>query len=160
MANFPVRPVAAADDAEWLRMRTLLWPEGASDHAGEIKAYLANGSFPWSEPFLAMAVFVAERPGGGLCGFLEASIRPFAEGCATRPVGYVEGWFVDADLRRHGIGADLLTAAEHWAAARGCCEMASDAHTDNETSLAAHQALGFAEVGRAVHLRKSLPGMQ
>jgi putative acetyltransferase len=151
-----VRPVGAADGAEWLRMRTLLWPEGAADHAEEIRAYLATGSLPWSEPFPAAAVFVAERPAGGLCGFLEASVRPYAEGCATRPVGYVEGWFVDADARRGGIGRGLVRAAERWAAERGCRELASDAHPDNAISLAAHAAVGFAEVGRAVHLRKRL----
>jgi aminoglycoside 6'-N-acetyltransferase I len=138
-------------------MRMLLWPEEASDHAQEIRAYLADGIWPWSESFLATAVFVAGRPAGGLCGLLEASVRPYAEGCAARPVGYVEGWFVDDDMRRLGVGRVLVEVAEHWAAGRGRREMASDAHPDNQVSLAAHAALGFAEVGRAVHLRKRLP---
>jgi putative acetyltransferase len=154
-----VRAVHKGDEAEWLRMRSLLWPDGVDgEHVAEIAALLGTGSFGWSEPFLASAVFVAVRPGGGLCGFLEASIRPYAEGCQTRPVGYVEGWFVDADLRQQGIGKSLVAAAERWAAAQGCREMASDAHPENLVSLAAHQALGFAEVERAVHLRKRLTG--
>src|SRR5262249_58795557 len=74
------------------------------------------------------------------------------------PVGYVEGWFVDADLRRQGVGRRLLEAAEQWATAHGCKEMASDAQMENEVSLAAHQALGFEESSRAVHLRKRLTG--
>jgi hypothetical protein len=108
-----VRPVAAADEAEWLRMRTLLWPDVAGEHTEEIRNFFAHGCFTWSEPFLAMAVFVAQRHSGGLCGFLEASVRPYAEGCATRPVGYVEGWFVDANARRLGIGRGLVRAAAH-----------------------------------------------
>jgi hypothetical protein len=40
---------------------------------------------------------VAERPGGALCGFVEASVRPFAEGSDARPVGTIEGWYVDSD---------------------------------------------------------------
>jgi hypothetical protein len=36
--------------------------------------------------------------------------------------------------------------------------MASDAHPENAVSLAAHQALGFEESSRAVHLRKWIPG--
>jgi putative acetyltransferase len=153
-----VRPVQHGDQSEWLRMRSLLWPDGADgEHADEINAFIGTGAFRWSEPFLGLAVFVAVRPGGGLCGFLEASIRPYAEGCATWPVGYVEGWFVDADVRRQGIGKRLVRAAERWAAAQGCREMASDANPENTVSLVAHQALGFEESSRAVHLRKRLP---
>jgi putative acetyltransferase len=90
-----IRPVRNGDQAEWLRMRSLLWPDDAdSEHAKEIAAFFSNETFSWSESLLAVAVFVAVRPSGGLGGFLEASIRPFAEGCKTRPVGYIEGWFV------------------------------------------------------------------
>jgi aminoglycoside 6'-N-acetyltransferase I len=152
-----VRPVQSSDRAESLRMRTLLWPDGSKDeHAEAIAAYLAKHAFPGSDHILATAVFVAVRPAGGLCGFLEASIRPFVEGCETRPVGYVEGWFVDADQRRQGIGRRLIAAAEQWAMASGCKEMAFDARPDNTISLEAHKLLGFEETARSVHLRKRL----
>jgi GNAT superfamily N-acetyltransferase len=138
-------------------MRALLWPDCPADqHADEIRAFFGTDIPGWSGPFLSVAAFVAVRPSGGLCGFLEASIRPYAEDCQTWPVGYVEGWFVDADLRRQGIGGRLLAAAEQWATAQGCQEMASDAQMENEVSLAAHQALGFEESSQAVHLRKRL----
>ncbi|HEY7423949.1 MAG TPA: GNAT family N-acetyltransferase [Gemmataceae bacterium] len=153
-----IRPVRNGDQAEWLRMRALLWPDDtAGEHAEEVGAFFGTNAFRWSEPFLGLAVFVAVRPGGGLSGFLEASIRPFAEGCETQPVGYVEGWYVDADLRQQGIGKRLVRAAEQWATKLGCREMASDAHPENKVSLVAHQALGFEESSRAVHLRKRLP---
>lgn len=155
-----VRSVQNGDQSEWLRMRSLLWPNGAvGEHADEIKAFIATGAFRWSEPFRGLAVFVAVRSGGGLCGFVEASIRPYAEGCVTWPVGYVEGWFVDADMRRQGIGKRLVSAAEQWATGLGCREMASDAHPENKVSLIAHKALGFEEAERAVHLRKRLTGV-
>jgi putative acetyltransferase len=154
-----VRTVRQGDQAEWLRMRALLWPDcPAPQQAEEIRAFLGTNSPGWSEPFLSVAAFVAVRPSGGLGGFLEASIRPYAEDCATWPVGYVEGWFVDADLRCQGVGRRLLAAAEQWATAQGCQEMASDAQMENEVSLAAHKALGFEESSRAVHLRKRLTG--
>lgn len=138
-------------------MRALLWPDcTAEQHAQEITACFGTDSTGWSEPFLAVGAFVAVRPAGGLCGFLEASIRPYAEDCETWPVGYVEGWFVDADLRRQGIGGQLMAAAEQWAVAQGCKEMASDAQIENQVSLNAHKALGFEESSRAVHLRKRL----
>src|SRR5262249_53205645 len=68
------------------------------------------------------------------------------------------GWLVDADVRRQGIGKRLMAAAELWATAQGCKEMASDAQMENEVSLDAHKALGFEESSRAVHLRRRLPG--
>jgi putative acetyltransferase len=152
-----VRTVRNGDQAEWLRMRALLWPDGADgEHAQEVAAFFSNQTFSWSESLPAVAVFVAVRPSGGLCGFLEASIRPFAEGCKTRPVGYIEGWFVDPEMRQQGIGKSLVTAAEQWATAQGCREMASDAHLENTASVMAHKALGFEESSRAVHLRKRL----
>ena len=73
-------------------------------------------------------------------------------------MGYIEGWFVDADMRRQGIGERLIVAAEQWATAQGCKEMASDAQVENDVSLAAHKALGFEESSRTVHLRKRLAG--
>lgn len=130
-------------------MRRALWP-GCSpqEHFSEMSAYLAG------DP--AEAAFVAVRPQGGLGGFLEASLRRYADGCDTSPVGYVEGWHVDPDLRRQGIGAQLVAAAENWARALGCREMASDCLLDNEVSLQAHLALGYEETDRLIHFRKAL----
>ena len=150
-----VRSVCNGDQAEWLRMRSALWPDDSDgEHAKEIAAFLNNKAFGWSDSLLALAVFVAVRPFGGLCGFVEASIRPFVDGCKTRPVGYIEGWFVDAEMRRQGIGTSLVTAAEQWAKAQGCAEMASDAHLENTVSIKAHEALGYEESSRTVHFRK------
>jgi GNAT superfamily N-acetyltransferase len=123
-----------------------------------VEAFFATGTFRSSEAVRPLKVLVAERPTGGLCGFVEASIRPFAEDCTTRPVGYVEGWFVDPDVRRQGVGRKLVTAVEEWAAAHGCKEMASDADIGNAVSHEAHRAVGFEESGRLVHFRKRLDG--
>jgi GNAT superfamily N-acetyltransferase len=153
-----VRPPQAEDRAEWTRLRTALWPENpAESHAEEITAFLTGNLTGWLAGLHAVAAFVADRPGGGLCGFLEASVRPLADGCTTHPVGYVEGWYVDPDLRRQGIGRALLGVAESWAMSQGCREMASDAHLDNATSIAAHRALGFEDEPPTVRFRKWLP---
>src|SRR4051812_5217178 len=116
-----VRRPAAEDRAEWARMRGALWPgptRGA--HAEEIAAYLGGDLSGWLAGLLAVTAFVAARPGGGLCGLVEASVRHLADGCTTRPVGYVEGWYVDPDVRRNGVGRRLIQAAEAWAASQGC----------------------------------------
>jgi aminoglycoside 6'-N-acetyltransferase I len=101
-------------------------------------------------------VFFAERPEGGLCGFLEASLRSRADGCDTTPVGYIEGWYVDDDVRRQGVGRALVQVAEAWARSKGCRQMASDAELWNEVSHRAHGALGYEETARLVLFKKDL----
>jgi GNAT superfamily N-acetyltransferase len=153
-----VRPAQSEDREEWTRMRATLWPDSSAEsHAEEIAAFLSGDLTGWLAGLQAVAVLVAVRPAGGLCGFVEASIRPMVDGCTTHPVGYVEGWYVDPDLRRQGVGRRLVAAAEAWAASQGCREMASDAHLANSTSIAAHKALGFHEEAPTVRFRKWLP---
>jgi aminoglycoside 6'-N-acetyltransferase I len=101
-------------------------------------------------------VFFAERPEGGLCGFLEAAIRSRADGCESTPVGYIEGWYVDPDARRQGVGRALVEAAEDWARSKGCRQMASDAELWNDLSHQAHGALGYRETARLVLFKKDL----
>ncbi len=74
----------------------------------------------------------------------------------AQPVGFIEGWYVREVHQGQGVGRALMQAAEEWARARQCREMASDALIDNEESLRAHLALGFEEVDRCVHFRKQL----
>ena len=81
--------------------------------------------------------------------------RPRAD-CVTDAVGYLEGWFVEPEFRRHGVGRDLVRGAERWARQKGCTEMASDAEVGNDLSLEAHLKLGYEETSRLVHLRKDL----
>lgn len=87
---------------------------------------------------------------------LEARVRDYAEGCVSSRIGYVEGWYVDSDLRRQGLGQQLIQATERWALSLGICEMASDCLVENEVSLMAHLAVGFEEVERIICFRKVL----
>lgn len=148
-ANFNVRPLSEADIGEWLRLRKMLW-DGSSDE--EHKAEMMD-IYEHTE---TQCVLVAEFGGGKLAGFLEASIRPFVEDCHSEHVGYLEGWFVEPEFRRSGVGRALVREAENWARRRGATEMASDAEIGNEMSLKAHLNLGYAETSRLVHLRKDL----
>ena len=147
--NFRIRPLKEADIAEWFRLRKLLW-EGSTDeeHKAEMRDIYEHRE--------SQLVLVAEIENGKLIGFLEASIRPFVEDCHSEHVGYLEGWFVDAAYRRHGIGRKLVAEAESWALKKGCEEMASDAEIGNDSSLEAHLKLGYEETSRLVHLRKDL----
>lgn len=149
-----IRHAEPADAEELAGMRAALWPEGSlEDHRRDVDAWFADGP----AGMLPAAVFVAHTPNQSLTGFVEVSLRSHADGCDPgHPVGYIEGWFVQPDHRGHGIGAALIRAAEDWARAHGCREMASDALLSNEPSELAHRALGFEVVDRCVHLRKSL----
>ena len=144
-----VRPLEPSDKDEWARLRAALWPDcPAEKHGQEMSDILRN---PKEE-----AVFVSPGPDGRLQGFLEISIRPFAHGCESRPVGYIEGWYVEPDARRKGVGRALVAAAEEWARSKGCRGMASDAEIGNELSQLAHERLGYEEVERLVHFGKKL----
>jgi aminoglycoside 6'-N-acetyltransferase I len=137
------------DWREWLRLRQALWPEETdAPHLAEMAELAANLD---TQP-----VFVAERPFSGLGGFVEAGLRSYAAGCDTTPVPYIEGWYVDPDLRQQGVGRRLIDAVEEWARAQGYHEIASDAELDNTLSHQAHAALGFEEVERVVLFRKQL----
>lgn len=146
-----IRPVTRADRDEWLRMRTALYPDSAPE---EIDEWLDNADK--GTLLVGVAVLVAERGDGRLAGVVEISLRSYAEGCVTTPVAFLEGWYVDPDVRRQGIGAKLVRAAEDWARERGLAEIASDTQIDNDVSLRAHLALGFEEVERQICFRKRL----
>jgi aminoglycoside 6'-N-acetyltransferase I len=143
-----VRRLEAADAVEHLRMRHALWPDAnVVELAAEVRKFLINAD---------QVAFVAPRRAGGLYGFVEASIRPFANGVDEAPCAFVEGWWVDADARRSGIGRALIAAVEDWARQRGFGELGSDVELDNVGSQRAHQALGFEERERVVYFRKRL----
>ena len=143
-----VRQGTPADADGLARLRHALWPDGSeAQHRQELERFFAG---PQAAPIL-----VAEDR-SGLVGFAEVSIRPYAEGCETDRVGFLEGWFVIPDARHRGVGRELVAAAEAWARSVGCTEFASDAEADNEESAAAHRALGFTEVGLIRCFRKDL----
>jgi aminoglycoside 6'-N-acetyltransferase I len=147
------RLVTPDDRSEWLRLLNGLYPDTSdADHVAIVDAYLWGHA---TEELVPSAVFVVERPGGGLRGFLELSVRNYAEGCSG-DTPYIESWFVDEDQRGSGVGSALVLAAEAWARAGGYSELASDALLDNQISHATHRRLGFEEVERTVHYRKSL----
>ncbi len=144
-----VRRVRPEDNIEWIRMRDILWPGLPLEvHQADITDFEQNQ--------ISNAIFVVDREDGRLGGFLEAGTRKYADGCESSPVAYIEGWYVDADLRQTGCGRALVDAAENWARSIGCTEIASDCLLENEVSLKAHTALGYLETERLIHFRKSL----
>lgn len=151
MASVVVRPVVSADAERWSDLRLALWPDQPrAELAAEARAYFDGRGF------MLETVLVAVDPTDHIVGFAEISLRPYAEGCTTTPVAFLEAWFVVQAWRERGVGRALVAAAEDWGRSRGCREFASDALIDNTASAAAHEALGFEEVEQIRCFRKSL----
>lgn len=145
-----IRAITEQDFLKWQTMRLKLWSHVTESENREFfAAILADDS--------RGQIFVAEDEAGELAGFLEAALRfDYVEGAETSPVGYIEGWFVEADARRQKVGTTLAQAAEAWAREKGCAEMCSDCELDNDLSLAAHLGAGYEEAGRNIHFIKQL----
>lgn len=142
-----IRKVTSAEKDAWFQMRKGVWTEAEDEYLlFDMDEALA------SEVDLIFMAFVNDQP----AGMLEASIREYAEGCDSSPVGYIEAWFVYGEYRRTGVAAELVKAAENWAKEKGCTEIGSDTWLDNEVSIKAHLKLGYYEVERLVHFAKQL----
>lgn len=139
-----LRALHPSEREAWLHLRQALW-SGPGYSEDDLRAdqdrILTDNK--------RNGVFVVEIE-GLLVGFVEVTLRDWAEGCRSTPVGYIEGWYLDPDYRRQGLGRALIALAEDWSRERGCTEMGSDALIDNHLSHQAHHALGYREVERIV----------
>lgn len=147
--NIKIRLVQKTDINEWLAMRQALWPDcPLKKHRKEMVEILSDKR---DQP-----AWVAETLDGELAGFLEASVRNYADGAGRQNVGYLEGWYVKPKNRKQGVGRALVKEAEEWAVVRGLSHIGSDTWVGNRTSYRAHQAMGYRDVGRDIHFVKRL----
>jgi aminoglycoside 6'-N-acetyltransferase I len=125
--TFTIRRATHEDKSSWLRLRQRLWPEAPLEYLEfDMNDRLADPDY---------AIFVASEADQGLVAFIETGLREYGEGCETSPVGYIEAWYVDEQIRGQKLGRDLVSAAEQWAREKGCTEMASDTWLENETGI-------------------------
>jgi aminoglycoside 6'-N-acetyltransferase I len=143
-----IREMTDRDIARWAQMRCALWPSDSADaHAEGAATILRNHDG---------GAFVAEMGKGIAAGFAELALRPYANGCDSQPVPFLEGIWVKPDFRRRGIGRALIGHVEAFAVARGFREIGSDTEIANQASQEAHAAWGFSETERVVYFRKLL----
>lgn len=128
-------------------MRAELWPcSSRQEHLAELE----EGSK--STSFRGWVALSDDR----CIGFAEAYIRPFANGCDSRPVVFLEGIWVCPDFRRVGVGRALVESVAEWARAQGIYELGSDAELTNTLSQTCHLKWGFEETERVVYYRMKL----
>lgn len=146
-SSFVVRPAERRDLANWAQMRAELWPcSSRQEHLAELE----EGSK--STSFRGWVALSDDR----CIGFAEAYIRPFANGCDSRPVVFLEGIWVCPDFRRVGVGRALVESVAEWARAQGIYELGSDAELTNTLSQTCHLKWGFEETERVVYYRMKL----
>jgi aminoglycoside 6'-N-acetyltransferase I len=144
----------AAPDQEhrmaWCQMRQALWPEMTEEENLRETEAMAKAT---SRFFVRVAMNREDQP----VGFVEATLRSdYVNGCATSPVAFLEGIYVEPRVRRHGVARALVNAVEEWGREMGCREFASDALLENASSHSMHAGLGFQETERVVYFRKDL----
>jgi aminoglycoside 6'-N-acetyltransferase I len=149
-ADISIENAARSNLYEWVAMRCSLWPEEGEQELRRSAEDLLAG--------LRVAVTVLARaPCGVAVGFAEATLRhDYVNGCATSPVGFLEGLYVRENWRKRGVARLLCEAIERWAIDLGCSELGSDTQLQNIASQRMHAALGFDEMERVVCYRKAI----
>jgi aminoglycoside 6'-N-acetyltransferase I len=139
-----IRPLEERDRAAWLGLRQALWMgSDATTHAAADGTLLSD---PQRFGALAYGVLLAFDEGRAI-GFVEVSLRDDVEEFGGRPVGYVEGVYVEPRHQRRGLGRALIEAAAAWARAQGTSALASDVMPGNLASITFHQRVGFSIIG-------------
>ncbi len=120
-------------------------PLAAADADAAVALWHAAGlTRPWNDPHADFARALAE-PGADVLG-----LRDGGELVATVMVGDDghRGWVyylaVAPDRQRHGLGRELMAAAEAWLRARGCPKLNLMVRGDNGAARGFYARLGYA----------------
>ncbi len=148
IAAVTIREMTERDSDRWVEMRCALWPSEDEGLHAEVIAVVLRSPDAWA--------FMAETREGTVAGFAELALRPYANGCDSQPVPFLEGIWVAPEFRRRGVGRALIAHLQDFAIARGFREIGSDTEIFNQISQEAHAAWGFTETERVVYFRKLL----
>ena len=135
-----------------LEPRRLLWPDCTEqEHTQEMQAML-GGSHPMVSEWPAV-VMVSEAD-SEVVGYIEATLRPYVDGCKEGPIGFIEGWYIKESHRDSDIFQLLLNGVTLWTKAQGGLELMCDVPTEEAELLAQHEASGFEKVQRVLMISK------
>ena len=140
---------AGSKDAKALSaLVKLVW----SEHSPEALTRILKNYMASEESAVFTEIVDGEYAGVALCCLR----HDYVEGCATSPVGYLEGVSIREEYRHRGIAGRLVAECEQWAREQGCTEFASDCALTNTASLGFHLAVGFQEENRIICFKKTL----
>jgi GNAT superfamily N-acetyltransferase len=99
------------------------------------------------------AVYVAELPGGQIGGWIGLHVFRSVEqdSCAA-----ISGLIIDQQLRSHGIGKELLVAAENWARIQGCNAISVHSNVTRERAHQFYSRNGFEYIKTQKYFLKAL----
>lgn len=139
-----IRPLEDSDRAAWIGLRQALWMgSDATTRAAADGTLLTEPQRFGALVYGVLLAFDASRA----IGFVEVSLRDDVEEFGGRPVGYVEGVYVEPRYQRRGLGRALIDAAAAWARMQGAGALASDVMPGNLASITFHQRVGFSILG-------------
>jgi aminoglycoside 6'-N-acetyltransferase I len=141
-----IRLLTKHDLLAWHNLRVKLWNNPPPDREEVGRLWL-------NERFI---VWLAENNSNEIIGFIETQVCNRADGCESDAILYIEGWYVEPDYQKQGVGSALMRTAEQWARDHGLKELGSDALIENDVSHHAHKKLGFTEVDRQISYMKKL----
>ena len=98
-------------------------------------------------------LFVAEKPGGELAGWIHGFVCQLLESDYRVEIG---GLIVDERCRRTGIGRGLVQAIENWAAEQGAVELSVRCGEERAESHKFYERLSFRHAKTQRVFRKRL----
>jgi len=135
------------DYTNWATLRNKLWP------GLNIKGHLEN--IEYLKSMMSYECWLA-KTNDNFVGFIEASIRAFANGCSVTPVVFLEGIWIAPEHRGSGISKKLLEFVEAWAKQNDINEIGSDTELDNLGGQKFHLNNSFKETERVIYFCKKL----
>jgi len=99
------------------------------------------------------AVYVAQRPGGDVIGWVHVFVRPLL---LAEPHAQIGGLVVDRDHRRRGVGRRLMERAERWARDSHCRAVSLGSNVIRRGTHAFYRAIGYRHTKTQRAFRKPL----
>jgi GNAT superfamily N-acetyltransferase len=140
---FKVRAATEADAAPIAALsRELGYPEETGTMRDRLRRILPRDDH---------RVYVAERGGGGVCGWIQAHSSDVLEyGFRVEITGLV----VSGEMRRHGVGRSLVAQAEKWASEISAGTIVVRSNAKRVESHEFYPALGYIASKTQVVYRK------